>query len=91
MEVTVGRVVYFWPAHDEKLALPRPGQPLAAHVAAVSEDGLRVNLQVVDANGEAHPRQDVPFVQGGAAVGMSYAAWMPYQLKAAAIAEANVP
>ena len=75
---TVGRVVWFWPSPDEQLALPRSGQPLAAHVAAVSEDGSTVNLQVIDANGHAHARQDVPFIDGGA-VGFSYAGWMPYQ------------
>ena len=76
---TVGRVVWFWPASDEQLALPRFGQPLAAHVAAVSEDGGTVNLQVIDANGYAHARQDVPFFDGGHPGGQSYADWMPYQ------------
>ena len=79
---TVGRVVWFWPAPDEQLALPRPGQPLAAHVAAVSEDGSTVNLQVIDANGYANACQDVPFVQPNClppAFGGSYAEWMPYQ------------
>ena len=76
---TVGRVVWFWPAPDEQLALPRSGQPLAAHVAAVSEDGSTVNLQVIDANGHAHARQDVPFFEGGHPDGRSYADWMPYQ------------
>ena len=76
---TVGRVVWFWPSADEQLALPRSGQPLAAHVAAVSEDGSTVNLQVIDANGHAHARQDVPFFEGGHPGGQSYADWMPYQ------------
>ena len=79
---TVGRVVWFWPAPDEQLALPRSGQPLAAHVAAVSEDGSTVNLQVIDANGYANACQDVPFVQPNClppAFGGSYAEWMPYQ------------
>ena len=76
---TVGRVVWFWPSINELLALPRAGQPLAAHVAAVSEDGSTVNLQVIDANGHAHARQDVPFFEGGHPDGRSYADWMPYQ------------
>ena len=76
---TVGRVVWFWPSSVEQLALPRDGQPLAAHVAAVSEDGSAVNLQVIDANGHAHARQDVPFIGDGGAAGFSYACWMPYQ------------
>ena len=76
---TVGRVVWFWPYVTEQLALPRAGQPLAAHVAAVSEDGRTVNLQVVDANGHAHARQGVPFCEGGRLEGESYADWMPYQ------------
>ena len=59
--------------------MPRDGQPLAAHVAAVSEDGATVNLQVIDANGHAHARQDVPFYEGGHSGGESYADWMPYQ------------
>ena len=76
---TVGRVVWFWPSSVEQLALPRDGQPLAAHVAAVSEDGSAVNLQVIDANGHAHARQDVPFIEGGYPDDLSYADWMPYQ------------
>ena len=76
---TVGRVVWFWPSSVEQLALPRDGQPLAAHVAAVSEDGSTVNLQVIDANGYAHARQNVPFIGDGGAAGFSYACWMPYQ------------
>ena len=79
---TVGRVVWFWPSADEQMALPRHGQPLAAHVASVSEDGSTVNLQVIDANGHAHARQEVPFVQPNylpPAFGGSYAEWMPYQ------------
>ena len=79
---TVGRVVWFWPSINELLALPRAGQPLAAHVAAVSEDGSTVNLQVIDANGYANACQDVPFVQPNClppAFGGSYAEWMPYQ------------
>lgn len=76
---TVGRVVWFWPSINELLALPRAGQPLAAHVAAVSDDGSTVTLQVIDANGYAHARQDVPFFEGGHPDGRSYADWMPYQ------------
>ena len=76
---TVGRVVWFWPSINELLALPRAGQPLAAHVAAVSDDGSTVTLQVIDANGYAHARQDVPFFDGGHPGGQSYADWMPYQ------------
>lgn len=76
---TVGRVLWFWPSPDEQMALPRAGQPLAAHVAAVSEDGSTVNLQVIDAYGYAHARQDVPFFEVVALVGHSYADWMPYQ------------
>ncbi|HOV58161.1 MAG TPA: hypothetical protein PLN91_09810 [Rhodanobacteraceae bacterium] len=72
---TVGRVVWFWPSSNEQLAFPREGQPLAAHVAAVSEDGFTVNLQVIDANGHAHARQDVPFFEDGGAAGFSYACW----------------
>lgn len=77
---TVGRVVWFWPSADEQMALPRHGQPLAAHVASVSEDVSTVNLQVIDANGHAHARQEVPFCEGGLLPGgQSYADWMPYQ------------
>ena len=76
---TVGRVVWFWPSHEEQMALPPARQPLAAHVAAVSEDGSTVNLQVIDANGYAHARQDVPFYEGGHPGGQSYADWMPFQ------------
>ena len=77
---TVGRVVWFWPSADEQMALPRHGQPLAAHVASVSEDVSTVNLQVIDANGHAHARQEVPFCEGGLLPGgQSYADWMPCQ------------
>ena len=79
---TVGRVVWFWPSINELLVLPRAGQPLAAHVAAVSDDGSTVTLQVIDANGYANARKDVPFVQPNClppAFGGSYAEWMPYQ------------
>lgn len=86
---TVGRVVWFWPSPNEQLAFPREGQPLAAHVAAVSEDGFTVNLQVIDANGHAHARQDVPFIEDGGAAGFSYACWMPYQRAQHAKNEAN--
>ena len=88
---TVGRVVWFWPSADEQMALPRHGQPLAAHVAAVSEDGSTVNLQVIDANGHAHARQEVPFCEGGLLPGgQSYADWMPYQRAQHAKANASM-
>ena len=90
--VTVGCVVYYWPAADDQLQHPRPGQPLAANVAAVSEDGGSVNLHVIDANGFAHSRLEVPFVQADKlppAVG-SYAAWMPYQVAQAAKSVSDV-
>lgn len=90
--VTVGRVVYYWPSADDQLQHPRPGQPLAANVAAVSEDGGSVNLHVIDANGFAHSRLEVPFVQADKlppAVG-SYAAWMPYQIAQAAKSVSDV-
>ena len=76
---TVGRVVWFWPSHEEQMALPPAGQPLAAHVAAVSEDGSTVNLQVIDANGHPHARQDVLFFDQGPIPEVSSACWMPYQ------------
>ena len=88
---TVGLVVWFWPSPNEQLAFPREGQPLAAHVAAVSEDGFTVNLQVIDANGHAHARQDVPFFEDGGAAGFSYACWIQRAQHAKQDAECSAP
>lgn len=92
---TPGRVVWFTPAAHDGIGQLN-GQPLAAIVAGVHSDSL-VNLAVFDAYGNAQQRSRVLLVQPGEAApdGGSYAAWMPYQVKAAGIelpvVEASAP
>ncbi len=56
----VGTAVWYVPGHEDTIAC-EPGQPLAAIVARVL-DGDRCNLLVVDAEGRACTRTNVPFV-----------------------------
>src|SRR6266700_4220889 len=84
---TVGRVLWYRPSpHDPG---PWPGeQPLAAHVAHVNPEG-RVNLMVIDANGNGYSRTGVHLVQEGEPVpNRPYAEWMPFQKGQAAKTEA---
>lgn len=82
---TPGRIVWFTPADHDGIGRLN-GQPLAAIVAGVHGDNL-VNLAVFDAYGNAQQRSNVRLVQPGEATpdGAPYAAWMPYQVKAAGI------
>jgi len=82
---TVGRIVWFTPADHDGIGRLN-GQPLAAIVAGVHSDNL-VNLAVFDAYGNTQQRSNVRLVQPGEATpdGAPYAAWMPYQVKAAGI------
>lgn len=83
---TVGRVMLFAPSSNSQSSgfmHPREGQPCAAIVAAVSEDGKMVHLSVFDGEGNQHPRLDVPVVQDDEASPTEgyFAYWMPYQVK----------
>lgn len=82
---TVGRIVWFTPADHDGIGRLN-GQPLAAIVAGVHSDNL-VNLAVFDAYGNTQQRSNVRLVQPGETTpdGAPYAAWMPYQVKAAGI------
>jgi len=89
---TVGRVVWYHPASNDftpGFIHPVDGQPLAAIVARVVDDGC-VNLTVFDAAGVPWSRQYVPLIQEGEDVPADgYAEWMPYQKGQAKKAEAE--
>ena len=82
---TVGRIVWFTPADHDGIGR-LSGQPLAAIVAGVHSES-QVNLAVFDAYGNTQQRSNVRLVQPGEDTpdGAPYAAWMPYQVKAAGI------
>ena len=70
---TIGRVVWFYPAHSFNQ------QPNAALIAYVWSDDL-VNLAVFDATGVATNETSVVLFQGdGEPPSTPYCAWMPYQ------------
>lgn len=79
---TVGRIMWFYPnPHSAGLVHPRAGQPLSGSVASVSEDGMFVNMSVIDADGNPRARQNIPVVQADMpAPNGAYACWMPYQV-----------
>jgi hypothetical protein len=76
---TVGRIMH--------LRLPNPagipcrvGEPLAAQVAAVLDDGRAVNIGFLDWNGAHRDMQSVPVVQiGNTEPGGPFVTWMDYQ------------
>lgn len=84
IQPTVGRIVHYH-AYGDKPQLPGL-EPLAAIVTWVHSDRM-VNLVVFDANGEPHARTSVTLVQPEDEVpevpdeNLSYATWMPYQVK----------
>lgn len=77
---SVGRVML--------LMLPNPagipcvvGEPLAAIVAGVVDEGRKVNVGFLDHNGAMRDAQNVPVVQEGETEpGGAFVKWMPYQL-----------
>ena len=78
---TVGRIMYFYDLVDEVTELPAP---LPIMLSYVSEDGTRVNGQVLDEYGYSsavshvhvvQPEEEIPF---GSNLGI--AMWMPYQV-----------
>jgi hypothetical protein len=76
---TPGRVIWYIPGNDDGIARIK-GQPLAAIVAAVNDNGS-VNLAVFDARGVSQPRANVYIAQAdGSVPGTGHAEWMPYQL-----------
>lgn len=84
IEPTVGRVVWFY-KH-----VPGSGHkgPLAAHICAVW--GLtRVNLMVIDEDGNPRGEKRVPLLigDGSHAPESDYCCWMPYQKGQAAKTE----
>lgn len=56
----VGDRLHYWPSADDALARAGVDAPLAAVVCHVGRWAL-VNLQVLDMNGTAHVRLQVPF------------------------------
>jgi hypothetical protein len=87
---TPGRIVWFAqnfesdPTHNYN-NLGYTGDPLAAIVAKVNDDGT-LNLSVCDANGQWHPRLGVVLLQDDEKSGdlTEWAAWMPFQKDQAA-------
>ncbi len=83
---TVGRVVWYWPQTPHASiygSLLYIGQPFAATVAAVcDEGGERINIGYLDHNGLAYSHRDVPLIQEGEAKpeGGNFCSWMPYQV-----------
>jgi hypothetical protein len=82
---TVGRVVWFY----KYLAGQGHKGPLAAHVCCVHSDS-RVNLMVIDENGNPHSETSVLLIQEDASISpdSNYCTWMPYQKGQAAKTEA---
>lgn len=86
---TVGRIVWFHPEGGTP-----NGDPLAAKIAAVNEDGT-INLGVLDHNGVPYAKTNVFLRQDGEANPLAstggWAQWMPYQVGQAAKALATAP
>ncbi len=87
IEPTIGRVVWYWPDINDRVA-KTVEQPLSAQIAAINDDGT-LNLGILDAAGNPYSKQRVPLIQpederpevGG------FAEWMPYQKGQAAKVE----
>ncbi len=82
MTPTVGRVVWYNPAADENINRV-PGQPLAAMIACVNEDGT-INLGLLDRDGVVCHRVNVHLLGPDADAGVdetkAFACWMPDQI-----------
>ena len=84
---TVGRMVLYVPGDEEPIP-HMPGEPLAALVAKVNDDGT-LNLGIFDANGKNWPRTSVVLVQDGEPQPPPpFCKWMAYQVGQAAKTEA---
>lgn len=82
IDPTVGRVVHYYAGEEELPDFPAyPGEPLAAHVAAVHAPDC-VNLMVIGASGRVKPRENVRLVQPGETPPDEggYCRWMDYQV-----------
>jgi len=77
---TVGRVVLFMVPSTSSGIRIRLGQPLAAMIAAVNDDGT-INIGYLDALGIHSHRENVPLMQeGDTEPSGDYCKWMEYQL-----------
>jgi hypothetical protein len=88
MEPTVGRVVHFYPNGDDRYKYSGPG-PLVALIAKVTDNGRDghhvVTLAAFSDCGIPFAVQETELHNPDADVeeGVSYAAWMPYQVQKA--------
>ena len=82
---TIGRKLWYWPnENDIKIEYMESFdsvQPFDATVVFV-EDLRKVNLFIVDHNGNTYDRRYIPLIQPGddKPVGGGYCEWMPYQI-----------
>lgn len=87
---TIGRVVWFTPAHNraevgfthyDDVAGMEGNQVHAAMIVYVWSDSL-INLVVFDHDGTPHPKTSVPLVQADEPKPESgyFASWMPFQV-----------
>ena len=78
---TVARMVHFYPGAHNAFFNAKPGEPLAAIVAAVNADGT-LNLSVIDSEGYQSPAKGIPLLQNGCQtnIGGDHCEWMPYQV-----------
>lgn len=89
---SVGRILHYLPAsQDFTLNVEDHNQPLAAQIVCVLSP-TRVNLNVIDHQGQQHFRRSVPIIEhahehNGAE---DACVWMPYQKAVAAGAETPV-
>jgi hypothetical protein len=88
---TVGRLLHYHPNQADAYGHARRGQPLAAVVAHVNDDGS-INISALSAEGSWFGRLRVPIVQEGEdvsplAIAYGYCTWMPYQVGQAAKTE----
>ena len=88
---TPGRHVWYFPGSLDAI-VRMANAPLAAIVASVHDDG-RINLAVMDANGQHQARQNVLLGNPGDEFDASegHAEWLPFQIGQAAKAEAEAP
>ncbi len=83
---TVGRVVWYWPPTQARTGIGNVlylGQPFAATVAAVcDEGGERINISYVDHEGNPFSRRAVELIQEDEPKpeGGHFCSWMPYQV-----------
>lgn len=86
---TVGRIVWLMVTNPQSGLAIKPGEPLAAQIAAVHDD-RSIAVGFLDAAGRHHNIESVPLVQDGDSLpgGEFYCVWLPYQMSAAALEKA---